>query len=45
MSMFNRNDNKETSVSAPEKPRDVTPASVAAGPKPIQPVAAPAPTH
>jgi cytoskeletal protein CcmA (bactofilin family) len=43
MSMFNRNDNKETSVSAPEKPRDVTPASVAAAPKPIQPVAAPAP--
>src|SRR6478609_4134305 len=43
MSMFNRND-KETSVSAPDKPRDVTPASVAAAaPKPLQPVAAPTP--
>ena len=42
MSMFNRND-KETDVSAPDKPRDVTSASVAAMPKPVQPVTVPAP--
>lgn len=43
MSMFNRNDNKETDVSAPDKPRDAASASVAAMPKPVQPAAAPAP--
>jgi len=42
MSMFNRND-KETDVSAPDKPRDVTSASVAPMAKPVQPVVAPAP--
>lgn len=42
MSMFNRNDNKETDVSAPDKPRDAASASVAAMPKPVQPAATPA---